>query len=179
MVSPAQSEKNPKVSTKTLRQSQSRSYARAIHIVGTKQFCPGHNGTKLFCPRFCPGDKNHTIGFVLGTKITFVLGTEITPFLVASLLPRSATTGQRLLNVAASADHSANATASAGDNDDDNDKANEPLPRAGLHADGGGRQRPNDRLALARRESASSNTDAHGGRTTSSNNVTKGRGGSR
>ncbi len=55
---------------------------RAIHIFGTKQFCPRHNGTKQFCPQFCPGDNNHTFSFVPGTKIT--------PFFLMPLLPQSA-----------------------------------------------------------------------------------------
>ncbi len=31
---------------------------------GQNSFVTDNNGTKLFCPRFCPGDKNHT--FFLG-----------------------------------------------------------------------------------------------------------------
>ena len=62
------------------------------------------------------------------------------------------------------------------DNDDD-DEANEPLLRVGMDADGGVQRRPDDRLASARWESASSDADAHGGRTTSLNNVTNEEGG--
>ncbi len=88
-----------------------------------------------------------------------------------------AVAGQRLSIVVASADHSATAAASAGDNDNDNNEANKPLPRAGTDANGGGRRRPDDRLASARRESASYDANAHGGRTTSSNDVTNEGGG--
>ena len=41
-----------------------------------------------------------------------------------------------------------------------------------VNADGGGRRRPDDHLALARRESPSSDANAHGGRMTASNDVT-------
>ena len=60
------------------------------------------------------------------------------------------------------------------DNEDDN-KANEPSPRAGMDADGGAREMT--RLALARRESALSDANAHGGRTTIKQRDKKGRGG--
>ena len=62
---------------------------------------------------------------------------------------------------------------------DNDNEANEPSLRAGTDANGGGHQQSNDRLALARRESALSNADAHSGRTTSSNDVTNKGGGGR
>jgi hypothetical protein len=60
---------------------------------------------------------------------------------------------------------------------DNDDKANKPSPRAGMDANGGGHQPYDDRLALAWRESASSNTNAHGGRTTIKQRDEQGRGG--
>jgi hypothetical protein len=60
---------------------------------------------------------------------------------------------------------------------DDDNKANKPSPRAGSDATGGGHQQSDDQLASAWRESALSNANAHGGRTTSSNNVTNKGGG--
>ena len=54
---------------------------------------------------------------------------------------------------------------------DGDDEANEPSPRAGTDANGGGHQRSDDCLALAWRESASSNANAHVGRMTSSNDM--------
>jgi hypothetical protein len=57
-----------------------------------------------------------------------------------------AVTGQRLSIVAASANHSAATAVSAGDNNDNNDEANKPSTWAGMDADGGGRQQPDDRL---------------------------------
>ena len=60
---------------------------------------------------------------------------------------------------------------------DDDDEANKSLPRAETDANGGGHQQSNDPLALAWRESASSNADTHGGRMTSSNDMTNEGGG--
>ena len=61
---------------------------------------------------------------------------------------------------------------------DEDDKANKPSPQAGMDANGGGHQQSDDHLASAWRELAWSNANAHGGRMTSSNDVTnKGGGG--
>ena len=60
---------------------------------------------------------------------------------------------------------------------DDDKEANKPLPQAGTDANGGGHQQSDDRLALARRELAASNANAHGGRTMSLNDVTNEGGG--
>ena len=62
---------------------------------------------------------------------------------------------------------------------DDDDKANKPSPRAGTDANGRGNQQSDDRLASAWWESASSNADAHSGRSKSSNDVTNEGGGGR
>jgi hypothetical protein len=129
---------------------------------GQNSFVPDNNGTKLFCPRFCPGDKNDT--FFLGGPPPAVGDDD-------------AVAGQQLSIIAASADHSAAAAVSAGDNDDNNDEANEPSPRAGTDADEGGRGQPDDRLASTWQELASYDANTHGGRTTSSNHVTNEGGG--
>ncbi len=103
--------------------------------------------------------------FVPGTKITPLVlsrGQKSHLFLVA-LHPRS---------VPMMRSPSVTAAASAGDNDDDNNDANKPLLQAGIDADGGGCQQPNNHLASAWQESVSSDANAHGGRRTSSSNVT-------
>jgi hypothetical protein len=132
-------------------------------------------GQNCFVPSFVPS-------FVSGTKITpsvLSRGQKSHPFWRPSSRGRqdNAVAGQWLLIIGASANHSAAAAASAGDKDDNNNEANKPSPRAGMDADWGGQQRPNDRLALAWRELALSNANAHSGRTTSSNNVTNKGGG--
>ncbi len=60
---------------------------------------------------------------------------------------------------------------------DEDDEANKPSPQVGTDANGGGHQQSDDRLALARRELAASNANAHGGRTMSLNDVTNEGGG--
>ncbi len=125
--------------------------------MGQNCFVPGIVPGKKSHLQFCPGDKNDT--FFFGGPPPAVGDDD-------------AVAGQRLSILAASADHSATAAASAGDKDNDNNKENKPLPQAGLDANGGGRLRPDECLASARQELVSSNANAHGGRTTSSNGMT-------
>ena len=68
---------------------------------------------------------------------------------------------------------------SAGDNDDDDNgnEANKPSPWAGMDTDEGGWRQPDHRMASAGQELALSDTDAHGGWATSSNDVTNEGGG--
>ncbi len=122
--------------------------------------------------RFCPGDKNHTFGFVPGTQITPFFGS---PHPVVG--NDNAAASQRLSILAASTNYFATTAASAGDNNDNNNKVNKPSMQAGTDADGGGQRQPNDYLILAWQELVSSNANIHGGRTTSSNNVTNTGGG--
>jgi hypothetical protein len=105
--------------------------------LGQNSFVLDNNGTNLFCPRFCPGDKNHT--YFLGGPPPAVGDDD-------------AVAGQWLLIVAASADHSATTAASAGDNYNDNDKANKSSLRAGPEANEGGQQQPNDRFVVFQKE---------------------------
>ena len=144
LVSPTQlRNKIPKC---TLRNYDHRSLipTRAQYILpGQNYFVPNNNGTKQFCPLLCPGDKTYS---EQGDEVQIAH-----PVFLAALLPRPVT----MMWLPASS------------------RPSLPPPPIipGTDADGGGRRQRNDRLALAPRDSASSNANAHGGRMTSSNDV--------